>query len=276
MNNFWHEILNFTETTAAKVGDQLLKDFGQVQAAEKEDGSLITRSDRWADRTIRDAIATQYPYHGILSEEANHTLPDCDWCWIVDPLDGTTIFARCIPIWATSIALLYRGTPVFGYVHLPPLGQSFHGFWYDRSGLSGPVGAFLNHRPLQTSPDLPAGNQFFSLCTRSIGVLQSGSFPCKLRMLGVASYNLLTVAAGITLGAVEATPKVWDFSAVWVILQAAGGVWVPLGKTPPFPLKPGEDYGRRAFPTLVANRPESLPIFEPLVQAWYQKSGIGQ
>jgi myo-inositol-1(or 4)-monophosphatase len=47
-------------------------------------------------------------------------------------------------------------------------------------------------------------------------------------MLGVASYNLLTVAAGITLGAVEATPKIWDIAGVWPILQAAGASWVAL------------------------------------------------
>lgn len=272
MNDFWNEILAFAETTTAQVGGQLLEDFGQVQAAEKEDGSLITRSDRWADETIRNAIADRFPHHGILSEESNHVLPDNDWCWVIDPLDGTTNFARCLPIWAISIALLYRGTPAFGYVCLPPLGQSFHGFWYGNSGLTGPTGAFLNHRPLKTSADSPSGNQFFSLCTRSIGVLQSGSFPCKIRMLGVASYNLLTVAAGLTLGALEATPKVWDFSAVWVILQAAGGVWISLDSPSPFPLKVGEDYGRRSYPTLVANRPESLPIFEPAVQRWHQSA----
>jgi len=39
-------------------------------------------------------------------------------------------------------------------------------------------------------------------------------------MLGVASYNLITVATGATLGSVEATPN-WDIAGAWVIVQAS-------------------------------------------------------
>lgn len=53
MTNFWTQILDFAHTTTHRVGEQLLKDFGQVQAAEKADGSLVTQSDRWADQELR-------------------------------------------------------------------------------------------------------------------------------------------------------------------------------------------------------------------------------
>ncbi len=114
----WESILSFAETTTARVGVQLLKDFGTVQAAEKLDGSLVTQSDQWADQEIREAIISAFPTHGVLSEEGEHVFPDNEWCWIIDPLDGTTNFARGIPIWGISMGLLYQGTPVFGYVHL--------------------------------------------------------------------------------------------------------------------------------------------------------------
>jgi len=84
-------------------------------------------------------------------------------------------------------------------------------------------------------------------------------------MLGVASYNFLTVATGATLGGIEATPKVWDIAGAWVIVQAAGGVWSSLNSQP-FPLLAGEDYSDRSFSTLVVSRPELLPVFEPFVQ----------
>lgn len=84
-------------------------------------------------------------------------------------------------------------------------------------------------------------------------------------MLGAASYNLLTVAAGITLGAVEATPKIWDIAAVWPILRAAGGVWVPLEPETIFPLQAGINYRDRPYPTLVVSRAELVPVFQPWV-----------
>lgn len=266
MNDFWINILSFAQATTTRVGIQLLEDFGQAQASNKDDGSLVTNSDQWADQEITNAIAIHFPTHGILSEEAAHTFPNTEWCWIIDPLDGTTNFARGIPIWGISLGLLYQGTPVFGYVHFPPIGQSFHGFWLGESGLTGVEnGAFLNDKQIHSSNDSPSNNHFFNLCSRSTSVMQQ-PFPCKIRMLGVASYNFLTVAAGAVLGGVEATPKIWDIAGAWVIVQAAGGVWVSLDKDAIFPLKVGQDYGKQSLPTLVASNSELVNLFKPLVE----------
>lgn len=262
--NFWSTVLNFAETLCDRVGTQLLQ-FGQAQAIEKADGSLVTQADRWADEELRNAIHQAFPDHGVLSEEVEHIFPGTEWCWIIDPIDGTTNFARGLPLWGISLGLLYQGTPVFGYVHLPPLRQSFYGYWYGQSGLAGPTGAFLNHHPIHSSADDPSPNHFFNLCARSTSVLQQ-PIPCKIRMLGVATYNLLTVAAGWALGGVEATPKIWDIAAVWAIVQAAGATWTPLDSAQIFPLQAGTDYSRRSYPTLVTSRADLVPTFLPLVQ----------
>ncbi|WP_413200509.1 inositol monophosphatase family protein [Nostoc piscinale] len=264
MNDFWLTVLDFAQTTTTRVGKQLMQDFGQVQALQKADGSLVTRADKWADQEIRDAIAANFAGYGILSEESDKTFPGTEWCWVIDPLDGTTNFTRGIPIWSISLALLYQGTPVFGYVHVPPLGQTFHGFWQGTSGLATPTGAFLNNHPIHTSADAPSSHHFFNLCSRSTAVIQP-KFPCKIRMLGVASYNFLTVATGAVLGGIEATPKVWDLAGAWVIVQAAGGSWTSL-KSEPFPLIAGEDYSDRSYPTLVLSRAELTPVFEPFLK----------
>ncbi len=264
MTEFWTTILDFAQTTTARVGNQLMQDFGQVQALEKADGTLVTQSDKWADQEIRNAIASTFPDHGILSEEDDKVFGGTEWCWVIDPLDGTTNFTRGIPIWSISLGLLYQGTPVFGYVAVPPLREAFHGYWGSIPELELPTGAFRNYHPIHTSHDAPSGNHFFNLCSRSTSVIQK-DFPCKIRMLGVASYNFLTVAAGATLGGIEATPKVWDIAGAWVIVQAAGGSWRSL-KSEPFPLIPQQDYTTRSFPTLVVSRRELLPVFAPFVE----------
>lgn len=265
MSDFWTQILDFAETTTHRVGDRLLQEVGTAQAAEKSDGSLVTQCDCWADEELRHAIQQAFPAHGVLSEEVEHIFPDTDWCWIVDPIDGTTNFARGLPLWGISLGLLYQGTPVFGYVHLPPLRQSFHGYWQGNSGLELPTGAFLNRQPIHSSEAQPSPNHFFNICARSTAVLQN-PIPCKIRMLGVATYNLLTVAAGWSLGGVEATPKIWDIAAVWAIAQAAGATWTAVDSQPIFPLKPGTDYSQHPYPTLVTSSANLVPIFLPLVK----------
>ena len=209
MTDFWTAIIDFATTTTTRVGTGLLKDFGQVQADQKADGTLVTQSDKWADQEIQDAIASTFDNHGILSEEGKHSFPDTEWCWVIDP---------------------------------------------------------LNRRPIHSSTDAPSNNHFFNLCSRSTAVIQPG-FPCKVRMLGVASYNFLAVAAGATLGSVERNPKIWDLAAAWAIVQAAGGSWISLDSEPVFPLIPGTDYGDRSFPTLVVSRSELVPVFKPFLRA---------
>ncbi len=263
---FWERVLAVASTTAHRVGAQLLLDFGHAQGLEKADGSLVTASDRWADAEIRSSIAEAFPDHAILSEEAEHGFTDAQWTWIIDPLDGTTNFTRGIPLWGISIGLLYHGEPVFGYVYFPPVQQTFYGYWAGNSGLDVPTGAYLNDRSIHVSADSPSNNHFFSLCARSLQVWQPG-FPCKIRMLGVATYNFLAVAAGSSLGGVEATPKIWDLAAVWAILHGAGGVWVSLTDEPTFPAVVGRNYGNYAMPSLIVNQPELRDLLLPFMDS---------
>lgn len=274
MTDFWNEIFTFTETTATIVGKQLLKDFGYATADEKADGTLVTESDKWADQEITEAIAASFPTHGILSEEGQHVFPDTKWCWVIDPLDATTNFTRGIPIWGVCIGLLYRGTPVFGYIYLPTWNYAFHGFCYEKTATSQEdeeeigdrLGAFLNNRPIRPSEDKLSGNHFFNLCSRSAAV--APNLPSKIRMLGMASYNFLTVAMGASIGGIEATPKIWDIAAAWAIVKAAGAVWLPLESEPIFPLKVGEDFGDRSFPTLIVSRQELVSDFLPFAESF--------
>jgi len=265
MTNFWETVLNFSQTTTARIGNKLLSDYGQLKPELKADGSLVTQADKWADTEIQNAIYDIFPSHDVLTEEGSHIFSGAEWCWVIDPIDGTTNFTRGIPIWGISLGLLYQGMPIFGYVHFPNINQSFHGYWYGDSQGNQPNGAFLNNLPIRSSSDSPSLNHCFNICTRSTAVLQK-PFPCKVRMLGVTTYDFLSVATGASLGSLEATPKVWDLAAVWSIVQAAGGVLVPLGNEPLFPLQEGEDYGDRSFPILVVSRPELVATFKPLVE----------
>ncbi|WP_287129346.1 inositol monophosphatase family protein [Candidatus Cyanaurora vandensis] len=258
-------LLNFAQTTTQQVGAQLLLN-SQVQALTqaKSDGSLITASDEWADHQIRMAIHQHFPDHGLLTEEFTQVFPDTDWCWVVDPLDGTTNFARGIPFWGISLGLLYQGIPVFGYAYFPTLGETYYGFW-PSAGSDLPTGAFCNGNLIRPTTAGAGPNEFFSFCSRSLG-LYCPEFPGKPRVLGSGVYNLLAVAKGSMVGSVEIATKVWDIAAAWVIAQASGAHWLALEPNPPFPLQPGQDYGRRSFPTLLLAHPGLVPVFLPLVQ----------
>lgn len=272
---FWQQIFNFCKQLTFPIGEKLLEDFGKLQAEHKADGSLLTQADLWADEKIRMAIAHCFPTHGVLTEETEHILPANEWCWVIDPIDGTTNFTMGIPLWGISIGLLYKGTPVFGFVHFPQIKQTYHGYYYGKSGLTGPKGAYLNNTPIYTSEDNPSFNHLFNICARSTEILTQ-PFPCKIRLVGVASYNILLVACGAALGAIEATPRIWDIAGAYPILQAAGGSICNLQLDSVFPLIQGKNYGKFGFTTLSVAREELLTEFKPLVSSIANKYTTSQ
>jgi myo-inositol-1(or 4)-monophosphatase len=268
--DFWKQVFDLAESTAQRVGQQLLQDFGHATAQTKADGSLVTQSDRWADAEIKKTITAAFPDHAVLSEEDFHLFTDTPWTWVIDPIDGTTNFTRGIPLWGVSIGLLYQGQPVFGYIFFPPVQQTFYGYWPGATGLEMPSGAWFNGQPIQSSPDQPTSNHLFGLCARSSSVLKN-KLPAKIRMIGVTTYSFSAVAAGLMIGAVESTPKIWDLAAVWPILHAAGGHWISLSADPIFPAQVGKDYGSYPLPSLLLARLELAPMFEPLI-----RDGLGK
>ncbi|MBF0276362.1 MAG: inositol monophosphatase family protein [SAR324 cluster bacterium] len=266
MQAFWDKVLSFSKSLSSEVAMDLLSDFGKVTGVEKEDGSLVTVADKRADSQIREAIQNGFPDHGLLTEEADSALfPGNDWCWVVDPLDGTNNFARGIPVWGISLALLYQGTPVFGYADFPPLQQSCYGFFPGHPDLKGSPGAFINGKAIHPRNDEVEPNQFFTFCTRSIRLVKE-RFPCKIRMLGSGVYEFVAVAGGVTLGAVSSTPKIWDIAGAYPIVLAAGAHWKSFGKHP-FPLEVGRDYLQAPFPLMITARAELVNQFQNYFEA---------
>ena len=253
-----------TEELAAlldQVAERQRLDFGHMASDVKSDGTLITACDRWSDQTLVDGLARLYPGEGVLSEEGQQCVPSSEAYWVVDPLDGTTNFAAGIPYWAISLARFEQGRPVLAVLDVPPLRQ--------RIVAALGQGAWRNGKPL-TQPSLlqhPAGCA--SLCSRSIGVLQklpNQRFPGKIRMLGVASLNLVSVAMGQTVAALEATPKIWDLAAAWLVLTELGCSMRWLRRSPEA-MPAGADLAQVDFPLLAADQRATLERFLPWGEA---------
>ena len=85
----------------------------------------VTEADRAAEAVMRRLIKANFPQHGIVGEEFGNEREDAEYVWVLDPIDGTKSFISGFPIWGTLIALLHRGTPVFGMMHQPYIGERF-------------------------------------------------------------------------------------------------------------------------------------------------------
>ena len=244
-----------------KVSERQCRDFGNIASEIKSDGSLITACDRWSDETIVRGLTEITSDEGVLSEEGSQLVPDSSAYWVVDPLDGTTNFAAGIPYWAISIARFVGGRPQVVFLDLPPLKQRI-------IAIRG-KGVWRNGQQLSYAMRSQQGSACVSLCSRSIRVLQQRPdhpFPGKIRLLGVASLNLLSVATGQTVAALEATPKIWDLGSAWLVLTE---LMCPIRwlKTDPSKLISGQDLGMVDFPVLAACSPAELERLLPWGEA---------
>lgn len=238
-----HEAMEVAQELADEVRAHLLQAFsGARDATLKGDGTLVTEADLEADRLIAQRLQERFPDHEILSEEMKTVYEGVPWCWVVDPLDGTTNFTHGVPVWAISIALLKDGYPVMGLVDVPPLGLRFH-------AVKG-SGAFLNGQRIHArrgstdwNDQARLQNELFVACSHTVTGYHLPR-PLRVRALGAAAFNFSLVARGAVLAAMEATPKVWDIAAAWLLIEEAGGVVHRLEGEPMLPLTPGRDYAR--------------------------------
>lgn len=239
--------LDFAAGLARQAGELLLSYYrpSGTRASLKADRSLVTEADLAADRLISRAIRDRYPQEALLSEELQPALGGEAACaWVVDPLDGTSNFSLGLPIWGVALARLAEGIPESAAICFPALGEMYTA----RRG----AGAALNGERIQVKPpdpDMPAA--FFSCCTRTFRRYEI-DIRYKVRILGSASYTWCAVARGLALVGFEATPKVWDIAAGWLVVVEAGGTVMAHDGSQPFPLEAGLDYRGRNYPTLAA------------------------
>ena len=247
------------------ISERQLKDFGNISASNKSDGSLLTSCDLWSDQTIVDGLSKIAPNEGVLSEEGNKHIPPNEAYWIVDPLDGTTNFAAGIPYWSISIARFLRGKPQSAFLIIPTLKKKFIAIKDE--------GVWLNNKKIIIENDLQK-SQCVSLCSRSIKILQRNPneiFPGKIRLLGVSSLNLTSVAMGQTFGAIESTPKIWDIAAAWLILEELNCKinWL---KTNPLNLQSGMDLENINFPLIAARTKKNIELLKPWGKLLFENS----
>jgi histidinol-phosphatase len=79
--------------------------FEGAAVSTKADGSVVTSADIEVEQLIRAQIAARFPADGVLGEEQGETAGSSGRRWVVDPIDGTTYFARRIPIFETLLAV---------------------------------------------------------------------------------------------------------------------------------------------------------------------------
>jgi myo-inositol-1(or 4)-monophosphatase len=212
-----------------RAGDVQMAHFGgDMQVDKKGAIDLVTNIDTEIERAFRVMIGERFPDHTVLGEEFSEAAQRdaaAKFCWVFDPVDGTTNYAHGLPIFCSSLALEIDGTPVVGAIYDPTRRELFtaergHGAW-------------LNGRPLRVSTadtlidSLLVTGFPYSVQQESgelVGLFAEFLRTARaVRRLGSAALDLAYVAAGRFDAFWEQQLNPWDMSAGALIVQEAGG-----------------------------------------------------
>lgn len=211
-----------TAIEAAKIGaDKALSYFNNgsdLQEKLKEDNTNVTLADVETEKVIKQFLNSRYPDDHILGEETGGSR-DKESFWIIDPIDGTRIYARGINAWAVLISYFEKGEFKIGVCHFPLFGE----IYYAERG----KGAYLNGKKITVSAKKPLAKSLVNsgnprnLKNKQI-ILDLVDKTAILRG-HETTYADCLVASGKMDASIDPYAKLWDFASFAVILPEAGG-----------------------------------------------------
>ncbi len=211
----------------AREASALLRDFAgrHVGFELKGEHDLVTAADRASEKLIVERLRALYPSHAVVGEEGGERAGSSEFCWYVDPLDGTTNFAHGFPMYNVSIGLTRAGELIAGVIADPVRGEIFTA---ERGS-----GAFLNGQRIHVSKvkrveDALAGTGFPSRRRhQNVNVhffYQISMLTHGVRRAGAAALDLAYIACGRLDLFWEFNLNPWDVAAGVLLIREAGGV----------------------------------------------------
>ncbi|HYL34487.1 MAG TPA: inositol monophosphatase family protein [Bryobacteraceae bacterium] len=217
--------LEISAEIAREAGALLSKYFERRVTYElKGEHDLVTEADRASEQLVIERLRSHFPAHSIVAEEGGGHSGSSEFCWYVDPLDGTTNFAHGFPVYNVTMALEQSGVVVAGVIFDPERNEMFAS---ERGS-----GAYLNHRRIRVSKvgriedslvatGFPSKKRhqdvnvhfYYQLAMLSHGV----------RRAGAAALDLAYVASGRLDAFWEFGLNPWDMAAGILLIEEAGG-----------------------------------------------------
>jgi len=199
--------------------------FDKNRTEKKGLNDFVSYVDKGAEKLLVERLTHILPEAGFNAEEGTSTKVGLKYCWVIDPLDGTTNFLHGFHPYAVSIALMEYDEVIAGVVYEIGEDEMFKA-WKDG-------GAWLNNKPIhvskaETLADSLIGTGLpYSDFNRLVPYMNSLTHFCNhsqgIRRLGSAATDLAYVACGRFEAFYEYGLHPWDIAAGLLLVREAGG-----------------------------------------------------
>ena len=214
-----------------------IREVGQYQITQQESllslevetkglNQLVSKVDVTSERMLVELCSKAIPQASFITEE--NTIKQsrgAKYCWIIDPLDGTTNFLHGLQLYSISIALYRNGKALLSWVYCPSLNQMFFAEKDKGAYLNGERIQVSNIRTLNSSL-LATGFPYYTFdeMPNYLNLLEGFMRNTHgLRRMGSAAIDLAYVAWGKFEGFFELNLSPWDVAAGALLVTEAGG-----------------------------------------------------
>lgn len=211
---------------AAQLAMSMRPASGGPVGTQKAAQDWLTETDGAVEAFIAERMHTLFPDDGFQGEEGG-VARDGQLRWVVDPIDGTSNYARGRNRWCVSLGLLEGNTPIAGVIEAPALGEVY-------TAMLG-HGAFLNGKRIKASPVQDPASAMIEMgwsnrvpkpvfMEKIDAIMSLGAMP---RSGGSGALALADVACGRLDGYIEIVINLWDVAAALPLLAEAGAIVSP-------------------------------------------------
>jgi 3'(2'), 5'-bisphosphate nucleotidase len=229
--------LDDVRALAQQAGERILAVYNtDFSVEEKEDKSPLTAADMASHTAIVAGLKALSPDIPILSEESAkipyEERSTWDTYWLIDPLDGTKEFIKRNGEFTVNIALIRKGIPVLGVVHVPVSGVTYAGC-EGQGALKDEPG--VGERPVHVR----------KLGDGPVAVVGSRSHQgdsLKAFLARVGDHEMVSMGSSLKIclvaeGAADVYPRLgptseWDTAAAHCVVNQAGGSLTDLDMQP--------------------------------------------
>ncbi len=218
------EFLNFAKRIAFYAGNVMKEFFNKEQGViYKEDRTPVTLADKKINEYLIEEVKKEYPSFKVIGEELSLD-NDSDYAWVCDPIDGTSMFTRHVPISVFSLALVKDGEPIVGVVYDPFLDEMY-------SAIKG-EGAYCNDKEIHVNnKKLGELGCNIDYCMWSkakydtLEIVKELRNRAKMCSFGSVAHGCMLVASGKISGEIfpGTSHGECDVSASKLIVEEAGG-----------------------------------------------------
>lgn len=225
--------LNVATAAALEAGKLIAQNISQLdrikvttKVGTRSRVEMVSEIDLMAEKTIIEFLDSSYPEFNIVSEEAGDLGRESEYCWVIDPMDGTHNFLHGHPHCCVSIALKFQGEPVVAVIYDAIRNELFSA----RKG----AGAQLDGRRIRVSENSRLSDSL--LCTgfpyrdgaetklwlKTFAALMPRAQ--SIHRTGSSVLDLAYVACGRYDGFWEFGLQEWDIAGGSLLIKEAGGM----------------------------------------------------